>query len=164
MFNVVHVHIEKQVKHKPTTKYTLWQFLFQNEWMNERMNEWTNEPINHTHIQLTPLQAFQWPELHEAPKLPIILSIYIYKFYHHYFPNYYPILTLPVNFPTYTDTRKCLIIMQQQLEYIKLWQYAIMVGKENKWQDFIDYFYLIKQYNFNEQVFTININTTDIHI
>ena len=32
--------------------------------------------------------------------LPIYMYIlYIYKFYRHYFPNYYPILTHPVNFP-----------------------------------------------------------------
>ena len=58
--------------------------------------------ITHTYvIQLTPLRAFQWPiTVHEEPKLPILfLTIYMYKFYRLYFPNYYPIVTHPVNFP-----------------------------------------------------------------
>ena len=50
-------------------------------------------------IQLTPLPAFSG-RLLEEPKLHLLsLTIYIYKFYRHYFPNYYPILTHPVNFP-----------------------------------------------------------------
>ena len=53
----------------------------------------------HNVIHLTALTDFSVADYMKNLSYLFSLTIYIYKFYRHYFPNYYPILTHPVNFP-----------------------------------------------------------------